>query len=273
MAVFWCVCTVSKRLDMKRSRPLYASPLSNHGMTLCAWAPTCVADCREYVSRIMGTSAGVGKAGDDANLLAVRLFWASIAADPSLLSYSAAGSSAQWLLPLAQAARVVGRLRTLQQSCGQVHQTLHGSVEYTASTGSAGWAAEASADAANTAHPGTATSCDTHDSSSMGEVWQRAGQAELQLCQSGLQQFLEAVCSERPASIHRCIQALDTAAGEWHLSAYSQDLVMGAPLGLHVLYLSDRDTARRGSLCELKLLMQTEVLRGMYWCLWLLGVF
>jgi hypothetical protein len=226
------------------------------------YLPACLAACRDYVSRIISTSAG----------LAVRLFWASIAADPSLLSYSAAGNSAQWQLPLAQAARVVGRLRTLQQSCGQVRHTLHGSVEYTASTGSAGWAGEAFADAADTAQPGTSTGCDTHDSS-MGEAWQRAGQAELQLCQSGLQQFLEAVCSERPASICRCIQALDTAAAEWQLSVHSQDSVMGTPLGLHVLDLPDRVAARREPLCVLKLVMQTEVLRGMDWCLWLLGVF
>lgn len=226
------------------------------------------------MSRIISTSAGGGEAADATNLLAVRLFWASVAADPSLLSYSAAGNSAQWQVPLAQAARVVARLRTLQQSCGQVCHTPQHPAGYEASSSSACCAAERGADGASTALPDAPTCCDTYASRSMGEAWQRAGQAELQLCQSGLQQFLEAVSDERPALVYRCIQALDTAVAEYGKSACSQDLVMGRPLGLHVLDLSDRDLARhRGSLCDLKLVMQTEVLRGMSWCLWLLGVF
>lgn len=216
------------------------------------------------MSRSLG-SAGCGDGmGDAATTLAMRLFWASIVADPSLLSYSAAGNSAQWQLPLAQAVRVVSKLQSLQQSCGQAK----GMYSCSQPVSPAGVA-----DAPQVVCASTQTlELDAHDSS-MGAAWARAGQAELQLCQSGLQQWLVAISSEhnaacQPAPIYRCVQALDTAAGEY-LSAYSKQDLLAA---LHTLELSHMELAsQRGCASVLQAVMHREVVRALSWCLWLLG--
>lgn len=117
-------------------------------------------------------------------------------------------------LQFAKAARLVVTLQRLQQSCGD-----------------------------------TLAVCDG-GGSVLDAAWQRAGEAELQLCQSGLARFLDAVSLEHnpaleTAPVLDCLDALATAAGE-HATACSA--------------------------ADLQPVMETEVLRAMTWCLWLLGV-
>jgi hypothetical protein len=85
-------------------------------------------------------------------------------------------------------------------------------------------------------------------SSVLDAAWRQAGEAELQLCQSGLAPFLDAVSLEHnpalePAPLLDCLAPLAAAAAEH---------------------------AATGS--SLQPVMDTEVLRAMTWCLWLLGV-
>lgn len=117
-------------------------------------------------------------------------------------------------LQLAKAARLVVTLQRLQQSCGDESAVCDGG------------------------------------GSVLDAAWQQAGEAELQLCQSGLARFLDAVSLEHnpasePAPLLDCLDALVTAAGE-HSAACSA--------------------------VDLQPVMDTEVLRAMTWCLWLLGV-
>jgi hypothetical protein len=104
--------------------------------------------------------------------------------------------------------------------------------------------------------------------------WQKAGQAELQLCQSGLQQFLLAISvTSHPATLFRCVQALDTAASEY-LVACSQDPVMGfSSFSALTQGTPGQELAvAKAQNDAMKLAMHTEVLRALHWCLWLLGV-
>lgn len=176
-----------------------------------------------------------------------------------MLSYSAAGNAAQWQAPLAQATRVAARMQVLQQACQQ-HAGMDAFPALTCLCFRV------------LGHRHTCSSCSS--SSDSGSWWHKAGPAELQLCQSGLQQFLSAVGSAlHPVSLFRCLQALDTAVSEY-VVACSQDQVMGFS-SFSALSLDPPGQGLAESRAQTHVMrsaMHTELLRALHWCFWLLGV-
>lgn len=209
--------------------------------------------CRACAASLLSQHGGAGTAA--AQSLAVRLFWASLIADPGLLLYAPTrGKAAQWHAPLSAAARVVAKLHTLMPQ---------GITD--PSTGSTGGAAGQSS-----AMPAVAE--EDARASNLQAVWRAAAQAELQLCQSGLEQLLVAVSEHhnpscQPGPIYRCIQALDAAVTEY-ISAHGDSSQQVLPM-MQLLRLSagqPGDVAR-----TLQAAMHMSVLRALHWCLWLLG--
>lgn len=226
--------------------------------------------CRQLAAKVtMSSSSSQGammascEADDAATGLAVRLFWAGVVTDPSrILSYSAAGSAlSQWQLPLAQAARVVGKLHALQQATAEATGSPLPSVATAVH---------------QLCHPATSTAPSLDACcADMQPAWQRAaGSAELQLCLSGLHQLLEAVASEQPVAVYRCIHALDVAVGEYWAAYSTESLGFTRTAAMSSSVLAPTDgSAGDGHHTELvKCCMHTELLRAFSWCLWLLGV-
>jgi len=186
--------------------------------------------------------------------LSMRLFWAGVVADPSMLSYSAAGSARQWQQPLTLAARVVATMHTLAEAVGSER---------------GGWAQAGEVSGEVSALQQPISACD----GSMQAAWLRAGSAELQLCQSGLQQMLDAVSVEhnpacQPGLVYRCLQALSTAAVEY-LSEYNTQGLLDKTSVLSVRQAAGRDDSAALLRCCGQ--MHTELLRAMCWCMWLVG--
>lgn len=106
---------------------------------------------------------------------------------------------------------------------------------------------------------------------SMQAAWQRAGSAELQLCQAGFQQMLDAVSVEhnpacQPGPVYRCLQALSAAAAEY-LSDYNTQGLVDKTSVLSVRQAAGRDDGA----ALLRWQMHIELLRAMCWCMWLVG--
>lgn len=115
------------------------------------------------------------------------------------------------------------------------------------------------------------------DPVSLEAVWQRVGQAELQLCQSGLSLL---VALPAPHLLVLGLQALDTAAAEYLQvtrgggSSPRVDPLAGVLRAMSCLSTRAAAPQRQGGVgsSELRRVMLLEVMRVFEWGLWLLGV-
>ena len=212
--------------------------LAHHDETLSVCAVILLTFChRLFAAHAINSqdlAAGPVTADDEGPSVAVRLLWAGVAADPSILSYSAAGSVLQWQAPLTSCAKVVAKLHALQQAAR---------------------------------HLPPAGAADQQP------AWLRVGSAELQLCQSGLQQLLEAVSAERnpachPAAVYRCLQALEVAAGEYWAANKSDGLFSRSSIQQPPGPAAGQGEGTAGVVTST---MHLELLRAFHWCVWLLG--